>query len=322
MMSCGVNGRSGAWRALAAALALSAGVLAACGGGTTAQQSFKPDRLLAFGDESSLLLPDGRKFAVNALATDGTRDCGINPLWTQAVASAYNYVFDACNPTASTENKAHMRAVAGAKADDLKAHIDAQVALTGTGGGVKAGDMATVLAGANDVLELYAQYPTRSEADITAELRARGERLAAQVNRLVSLGAKVVVSTVPDMGATPYALAQKAAFTDTDRAALLTRLTAAFNGRVRVNILNDGRFVGLVLADEMVQAMVISPPSFGLANATTAVCKAALPDCTTSTLITDGSAVGYLWADGTRMSHGGHARLGTLAAQRALNNPF
>jgi outer membrane lipase/esterase len=125
-----------------------------------------------------------------------------------------------------------------------------------------------------------------SEDQLVADLRGRGERLAAQVNRLTDLGVKVIVSTVPDMGLTPFAIAQKAAFTDTDRAALLTRLTAALNGRLRVNILNDGRFVGLVLADEMVQVMNKSPVSFGLTDAVTPICTTPLPDCTSKTLVT------------------------------------
>lgn len=306
----------------AAAAVAAALLLGGCGGGSTAQQAFKPERVIAFGDEASLLRSDGRKFAVNALNTDDSIDCATNPIWVQAVATAYEYVFAECNPAASTLVKGLMRAADGAKADDVKSQIDAQIALAGSAGGVKAGDLVTVMAGVNDVLEQYALYPGKSEADITTELRARGERLAAQVNRMVNLGAKVIIATMPDVGVTPFALAEKAAKTDTDRAALLARLTAAFNARVRVNILNDGRFVGLVLADEMVQAMAISPLSFALGNATDAACTAALPDCTTKTLKEGAGAGTYLWADSTRMAHGGQVRLGLIATQRALNNPF
>lgn len=325
----GARGTRGRWwtgrRVLAALGLVAAGALvtlSGCGGGTTAQTAFKPERVIAFGDEASLLRSDGRKFAVNALNTDDSIDCASNPIWVQAVATVYGYVFAECNPTASTEVKAFMRAGVGAKVDDVKAQIDAQLALAGAAGGVKAGDLITMLAGANDVLEQYALYPGKSEAELTTELRARGVRLADQVNRLVKLDAKVIVATVPDMGLTPFATAEKAAKTDTDRAALLTRLTAAFNGRIRVNITNDGRFIGLVLADEMVQAMVISPISFALANSVDSACTAALPNCTTKTLKEGAGAGTFLWADATRMAHGGHARLGLLGAQRAQNNPF
>jgi outer membrane lipase/esterase len=317
MMTSGSGFRAGL-----AALLLGAALVAGCGGGTTSERAYKPDRVIAFGDETSLLLPDGRKYSVNSLNAFDAPDCSAFPIWVQTVASAFSYVFAECNPSASTEVKALMRAAVGAKADDLKTQIDAQVARTGAEGGVRNLDLVTVLAGANDILELYAQFPGRNEADLTTEARARGERLAAQVNRIVNLGGRVIVSTIPDMGKTPFATAEKAAKSDTDRVALLTRLSAAFNGRIRVNILNDGRFVGLVLADEMVQTMVISPASFGLTDATTVACAVALPACSNKTLV--GTAVGnaWLWADSTRMAAGGHARLGSLAAQRALNNPF
>lgn len=295
-----------------------AAILVACGGGSTQQQTFLPDRVIAFGDESSLLQAGGRKFAVNALNADDTLDCVGNPLWVQAVATSYSFVFNECNPTASTATKAVMRAALGAKVANLKTQVDAQVAA----GGFNSKDLVTMMVGANDVLELYAQYPTRSEADITTELRARGVLIAEQVNRVIGLGGKVVVSTIIDLGLSPYAIAQKAAFTDTDRAALLSRLVAELNGRIRVNILNDGRFVGLVLGDEMVQLMVRSPASFGLTDATTVACDAVLPNCTTKTLLGTATAATWLWADGTRLSAAGQSRLGVLAQQRALNNPF
>lgn len=296
---------------------VTAAALVACGGGTSQFEAFVPDRYAAFGDETSVLTSDGRKYGVNALTSTDAIDCASEPIWVQAVASNYGFRFAQCNPEAATP-KAFLRATTGAKVADLAAQIDAQAANGGTTGKV----LATVLVGSNDILEAYAKFPSVPEDQLVADLRGRGERLAAQVNRLTDLGVKVIVSTVPDMGLTPFAIAQKAAFTDTDRAALLTRLTAALNGRLRVNILNDGRFVGLVLADEMVQVMNKSPVSFGLTDAVTAICTTALPDCTSKTLVASTSSAAYLWADGTRMAYGGQNRLGILALSRALGNPF
>jgi hypothetical protein len=308
------------WRVRAAALAglCAAVLLAACGGGTSQFEPFEPEEYHAFGDESSLIRADGRRWTVNPLQSSGAVDCKAEPIWTQAVATHFSFVFAECNPDGATTFKARMRAVAGARVDDLKTQIDQQLAR----GGFAAKSLATVMIGAHDVLDLYAQYPRRSEDDISAELRERGIRLAGQINRLVDLGVRVVVSTVPDMGLTPYALAQKAAFTDTDRAALLTRLTAQLNGRLRVTILNDGRFVGLVLTDEAVQSMVRVPTAFGLSNTVAGVCTVALPDCTAQTLVPSGASSSYLWADDRRMAYGGQLRLGVLAVARAANNPF
>ena len=313
------------WALVAAcgAAVMASVALVACGGGTTQQTVFKPTRVLAFGDETSVLTATGTKYAVNALDANAAVDCLANPLWIQTVARIYTFEYPQCNPTASAEVKAFTRAAPGAQVNELRAQIDQQVSVgAGGGGGIGAGDLALVMVGANDVLALYAQYPTRSEADILTDARARGDLLAAQVNRLVNLGARVIVSSAIDVGVTPFAVAQKAAFTDTDRAALLTRITAALNGRMRVGILNDGRFVGLVLADEMVQTMVKSPASFALTDAVSVICNVALPDCTSKTLIDTATEATWLWADATHLSAAGQTRLGSLAQQRAQGNPF
>jgi outer membrane lipase/esterase len=301
------------------ALALAAvALVAACGGGTSTIDAFIPATIVAFGDESSAILPDGRKYSVNGLTSDKALDCSANPMWVQYMAAQYGMVFAECNPQNVVDPKAKMRAVVGARAADLAGQIDAFV----TAGGFGEDALATVLIGAHDVLDLYAEFPTRSRDALRAEARARGEVVGAQINRLVDRGVRVIVATVPDQGLTPFALAQKAANTDADRAELLSRLTADLNAGIRTTFVNDGRFVGLVLGDEMTQAMVKSPSSFSLNNATSAVCVAVLPDCNPDTLVTSGSATTWLWADALNMGPNPHNRLGQLAVSRAVNNPF
>jgi phospholipase/lecithinase/hemolysin len=307
---------SGLRRALAALFA--ATVVAGCGGGTSQQEVFVPSRYFAFGDETSSLDPNGRKFGVNGLATDGRLDCAAQPIWVQQVASIYGFVFAECNPNQQGDAKARMLAFAGARVADVSAQVEAQAAA----GGFRDKDLATVLAGANDVLELYAQYPARSEASLLADARARGDRLALIVNRLVALGVKVIVSNVPDMGLTPYGLAEKAAFNDIDRSALLSKLTAALNEQLGVNVLLDGRYVGLVQADLRLQAIARFPVSFGFSNASTGICSVELPLCTTATLVPSSDSATSLWADGTRLAPGGQNQLAQLAVDRARRNPF
>ena len=297
---------------------VAAALMAACGGGTSQFEPFQPEQYVAFGDETSVIRSDGRRYTVNPLDTAGALSCATQPIWTQAVATRFGFVFAECNPSGATSFKALMRAAAGARADDVKTQIDDQLAR----GGFAAKTLVTVLAGANDILDLYGQYPRQTEEQLIAEARARGERLAQQVNRLVGIGPRVIVSTVPDVGLSPYALAQKAAFTDTDRAALISRLVAAFNARLRTTILNDGRYIGLVLADEVVQSIAKLPAVYGITNATGAVCTAALPDCTDQTLVESGSSAAWLWADDRRLAYGGQLRLGSLAVARAVGNPF
>jgi hypothetical protein len=304
------------WRPLA--LALTSAALLGCGGGTSQIESFIAERVVAFGDETSALTPDGRKYGVNVLDDDDAIDCAAQPIWVQSVASIYGLVFAECNPDGVVEPRATMRAAAEARVEDFAGQIDAHVA----GGGFGAKALATVLIGQNDVLDLYAEFPTRSREDLLAAARARGEEAGRQVNRIVALDVRVIVSTVPDLGLTPFARTEREAHDDTDRAELLSRLTEQFNAGLRTTILNDGRFIGLVLADEMVQAMTSFPASFSIVNVTGVACAVALPDCTSETLTEGASALTWLWADATRLSYGGQNRLALLAVSRASNNPF
>lgn len=301
-----------------AVLAVSAALLAACGGGTSQVEVFVAERLVAFGDESSVLTSGGYKYSVNQLTDTDALDCAARPIWVQYLATAYGMVFAECNPTNIVDPKAKMRAVADARVAGLAAQIDAHLG----DGGFGADAMATVLIGANDVLDLYGQFGTSSRAELLDEARQRGVLIGRQVNRLVDLDVRVIVSTVPDVGKTPFAIAEKAANTDTDRAALLSDLTYQLNAGLRTTVLNDGRYVGLVLADEMIQAMAISPASFSLSNVTSVPCTVALPACTTDTLVTGVDPLTWLWADATRMGYGGQNRLGLLAVSRARGNPF
>ncbi len=300
--------------------------LVACGGGTEQYDPFIPQRLLAFGDETSAFEADGRRYSVNSVSltgetgTDKLLDCNALPIWVQSLASLYGFVFPQCNPNNLGLPQARSLAVPGAKVEDLKVQIDALIAA----GGFRAGDLATVLVGANDILEVYRQFPGQEEAVLAAELGARGRQLAQQINVLVELGVKVIVATVPDMGLTPYARRQALEFTDTDRSALLSRLTQAFNEQLGVNILLDGRFIALVQADLRTQAMVRSPLFFGLANVSDPACNdtVVLPACDTTTLATNASAGSWMWADETRPGPPVHDQLGRLAIDRARRNPF
>ncbi len=308
---------TGRWAVMAAALSLA--FLSACGGGSTQYDPFIPKRLLVFGDDDSYLDPNGRSRSVNAVGENGVLDCNGNPIWVQQLARVYGFVFAECNPGFDPEPKARMLAFPGAKVADMAAQVEAQVAA----GGFRDKDLATVLVGTNDLLELYALYPGLGEDTLLAEARARGRSAARVVNRLVALGAKVVVSDLPDLGLTPFARAQRAlAGTGVDRAALLTRLTSAYNEQLGVSVLLDGRFVGLMQAQLQFQAIERFPPGAGIANVANAICTAPLPTCTTATLVPEAVPSGYLWSDDIRLAPGGHAQLASLAVSRAQRNPF
>ena len=312
---------------LAAAMA-GAGLLMSCGGGTQ-RDPFRPTRLLAIGDDLSTIEADGRKYTINAFkqvtAPDGTvsddpttLDCARNPLWIQNVAADFGLVFDRCLGAATAGN-AQVLAKAGQKVADMPAQV---AAVQGNVLGEQ--DLALVLIGMHDILELYAQYPTVGADALLAEARTRGRTLGQQVNQLALRGPAVVVLTVPDIGLSPFALAQNTSTGDAGRSAFISRLVEAFNNSMSVALINDGRLIGLVYADIDLQNQVRFASSFGYANVIAAACKdtAPLPDCTTATLVDTATSAAWLWADGLLLSPAGQARLGLLAASRARSNPF
>lgn len=308
------------WPRVAAGLLAVAALVAACGGSTSQYEPFIAQRVFAFGDETSALTGspagNGLKYSINGLDSEGNVDCRLNVTWVQSVASLYGFVPAECNPN-GLEPKAYIFAEAGATVDDVTRQVARAALQVDNQFGDK--DLATMLAGANDVLELYARYPAESRDALLNEARSRGRQLALAVNALVKLGARVVVSDLPSLGLTPFARKERALHTDTDRAALLTDLTTAFNEQLGVNILLDGRYIGLVQADLQFRAISDNPGSL---NVTEGACTVAVPLCSTATLVPGATAFTHLWADDTRMSGFGQSQLATLAIDRASRNPF
>lgn len=331
------------WRGGFAA-AVTALALAACGGGTRVED-FRPNRVIAFGDEYSVFAPAtsasaaeatasqaliaARKYNVNAYELNASGvaqanfDCRSNPLWIQQVAGAFGLTFQDCrgsitNPTGLT------RAAVGAKAGDVKTQVDNFLATSGNS--FTDQDLVTMMAGQNDVLELYAAFPATAGDTLIAAARDRAKLLAQEANRVATSGPAVIVMRIPNMDLSPFGRAQSA-----DGRSLLRRLTEAYNISLQLNLINDGHLIGLVYGDAEVNNMNDFAPAYGISNVADAWCAqpdtTLLPDCTTKTPSAAASAASatagnYLWAGSTMLGPTGQARLGTLAADRALNNPF
>jgi len=310
-------------------------LVGACGGGSQVQ-TFTPNRIVVLGDETSVIVDvngdaNGRKYTVNALASPTTDPftlaCQANPLWVQVLANAYHIVYPQCNqsPSAVANPNGRIRAQPNAHVADIATQIDAQVAESP----FTSSDFVTILVGMHDILDQYAQFPNTGESQLVANLEAAGSELGAQVNRVANTGAKVLISTVPNLGITPFAVAENQVNTDTNRAALLQRLTERFNAALRSTIENNGHKIGLVLADEYFDN-IYTAGGAGFTNLTAPVCDLTLSqlvppsafDCTEDTLILGGNSTTYLWADNLLLSPGGQQQLGSLALSRAQNNPF
>ena len=314
------SSRSSGWgRTACCAGVLASALLTSCGGGSQAT-IYTASRVIAFGDEFSVINADGRKYTVNGLVAGSTTtvDCLANPIWIQAVAASYGLFFPQCTGSVA-DPVSRIYATNGAKVADLAGKIDEHLA----NGGFAAGDLVTVLVGANDVVEQFAQYPAVGEDQLMANLDAAGAELAAQVNRLAGLGAKVLISTIPNMGLTPYAGDRSVGSTN-GNPAVLARLSTRFNDAMLSRLLNDGHKIGLIQLDEYLGA-VDKATQLGAAtyaNTTTAACAVALPNCTTNTLVADAAGAIWLWADDRHIGPTGQSNLGALAVTRAQNNPF
>ena len=304
---------------LSTAVLAAAALVAGCGGGGTAE-TFAASRVIALGDESSLINADGSKYTVNALVAGSTTalDCASNPIWVQAVAAQYGLVFPQCAGSVSAPSS-RIRASVGATVADIGTQIDAQLA----DGGFTSTDLVTVLVGARDVLDQFALYPAQTEAQISDTLAARGAALAAQVNRIAGYGARVLIVTIPDMGLTPFAGDRSAGSTNPNPA-VLTRLSTRFNDNLLARLLNDGHKIGLVQLDQYLKSVDTATRlgSTTFANTTGVSCAVALPGCTTATLVTEAARAVWLWADAQHLSASGQASLGSIAVSRAVNNPF
>ena len=155
----------------------------------------------------------------------------------------------------------------GHKVADLATQIAAV-----QGAALNENDLALVMVGMNDILELYGDYPTTSRDSLLALARDRGEALGERINALARSGPAVVVLTVPDLGLTPFARAQNTSTGDATRSRLLSDLSSAFNNRMSVTLINDGRLIGLVYADVELQTMARLPGFYNLTNVVDASC--------------------------------------------------
>jgi phospholipase/lecithinase/hemolysin len=313
---------NGMGRAALLASLLASALLASCGGGEQVQQ-FVPTRIIAFGDESSVIKTDGSKYTVNALVSGSTTqiDCSANPIWIQTLATAYGYVFPECPGTLVVDPVSRNYSVVSAQVADLSTEIDQHLAT----GGFTSTDLVTILVGSNDVITQFAQYPAVGEDQLSVNLEAAGTELANQVNRVAGLGAKVLISTIPDVGLTPFA-GDRTAGTTNGNPALLSRLSTRFNDALLSHLLNDGHKIGLIQADQYILALdrATQAGTGSFANTTLAACQtsAPLPKCNTNTLVTDAVGAIWMWADDRHLGPTAQAGLGSLAVTRAQNNPF
>ncbi|WP_157271967.1 hypothetical protein [Azohydromonas aeria] len=320
-----------------AALALcAAAVLTACGGGDRAEP-FDPDRLVAFGDELSVLTPAdasdpvnkpaGRKYSVNYYDTSTKAlVCTSNPIWVQRVASHFDMAFEQC-PNGLTTFRAVSKAVVGARVQDLEAQVQAFLST----GNPNDKDVVTMLVGFHDLEAVYAAHASdASSAAAEKEMADLGERLAKQVYDVSRAGPAVLLALMPAYDRSPWA---RDVVKNPDR---VKKLVTAFNEGLQ----SGGPTPGEPNSRKGIGYYKLKGDSVGLVNLSlswiesvarnsedrnkTALCPAStpLPDCDNRNLANDNNEDNWVWADATHPGPGFHDQVGAQATTLAERNPF
>jgi outer membrane lipase/esterase len=306
---------------------LAAAVLAACGGSTSQVDTFAPSRLIVFGDEYSALVDsdgngNGHNYAMNALdsadTTNSTLLCSDSTrwIWVQSLASHYGFTFAECNPTGLTADQLHafMQARFGANLSALSGQVAAFQANI-THDTLNSGDLVTMMIGVHDIVQIYNDNANFSADDAKiAEAEARGRLYAQQVNAVANLGPRVLATQVIDVGRTPWALSEGSA-----AAALLSKLSSAFNKGFLGDLINDGTGIGELAVNDTVSNLL----TYGKYNLEDLACDEdhretiteqdddsdgyvdggdKLRTCTTTTISVDTAATTSFWVDGLRMN--------------------
>lgn len=251
--------------------------------------------------------------------------CYNNTIWVQVVAHNFGKGYEAQCPL--DRGGAENYAAYGAKVQQINDQIAANRGRLGKG------VLVTLMAGQNDILEVYAavQAATLTEASAIAELKLRAAAMARGVRDIISTGAKVALALTPDLGESPKASAGG------ENAALLKRLTQAFNDALYITELGNtsGRSLAGVNPEPYTNTLTRSA-SYVYSTAVCDPAKAIRPDgstiaggdadasakvkyCNGSTLVSGGDTSTYMWADDVHFAPLGHSLIGAAAATRITN---
>jgi phospholipase/lecithinase/hemolysin len=176
-----------------------------------------------------------------------------------------------------------------------------------------------------------AQYITNTGAPnaITAMVTAAAQ-LSASVNNMINKGAKrVVVTNLPDVSLTPYALGTING-SDNSTQQLVLAMTRAFNERLKADLASQSKVLFVDVFTEN-QRQIANPRQFGLSNVTGMACDLSAPRnpfatadaqgsslvCNSSNLIA-GDTSRYLFADSVHPTPYGHKLLAQLVTKELI----
>jgi phospholipase/lecithinase/hemolysin len=305
-------------RACLLAACASALLLAACGGGGTIDSQLTPSRVVAFGDATADLAT-GARYTVNSSA-------GTN-IWTEYVAAQF-----AVTVTSSAKGNARVVADADAAGNTATLSVSEQIDAFLAGGSFSGDDLVLVSAGTSDVIaEVQAAIktgPTQTTGQAVANAGQAGRDLAAQVQRLVSAGARHVGVAGPyDLSRSVWGQQQTSA-----NASVLNLAVRAFNDQMLIALQNAGLGSSvLYLSQEaFINEVTTNPGGYGITNITVPVCTPldAGPGigtgtnqlnsslCTTGTLVASANPLTYLFADRVYLTPTANSQFGAYAYGR------
>ncbi len=290
--------------------------------GSASAQSFSD--VVVFGDSLS---DSGNAALANGLPAGNSFTTNPDPVWAEIVAGAFgasgsnslaggpNYAFaGACvNPaTPCTQD------VVPTVAEQIGMHLSAR------GGSLDPGALYALWGGANDV----ADSAVNDTPNALGHVLAAADAAVAQVRRLREAGARiVVVSNVPDISLTPYAvnlgpLVQGA----------LGALAGEYNRKLDAGIREGEDGVVPVNLHALVREIAANPGAYGFTSVTGTACGAPNASSAVSILCgpegspfpvtyAPGAGQTHLFADRSHPSGAGHAMMAALATS-ALAAPL
>ena len=325
--------------AAAAALA-SALLLTACGGGEQ-KETFQPTRIIALGDENSLIVSGtGRQYTLNNTVVSAASPTGIacqnNAVWVQYVAADYGLPFAECGGAATERTNALMRATNGGTVATVQAAINT---INASAAPINSNDLVTMMVGTHDLLEIMGTNLNPTAAQLSAmgdQAEARGVAAGGLVQQIVARGARILFTTIPDLGTAPIAVTgyTNGGYNPAALHELSFRFIEGLNlGSVLPN--GGGRNGAVLQVDSLINVYRnnadqytsftnrIAPACTTGSGTTLAIMDdAALPTDCIATSTTDTTRLYYLWSGRVQFGTYTHGLLGQEAVARIRANPL
>ncbi|MGE5450243.1 MAG: hypothetical protein ACM3VZ_00190 [Acidobacteriota bacterium] len=335
---------------------LAVATLASCGGGTQSKK-FVPESLVVFGDEFSLIKPNGATYASNAYispATAAPYSCVAHPIWIQYFADALRFSFNnECTDWNTYARSAVMLANdpgdvhlnfpiptdAGsiASADTAVANAGVNAVLTKINNNVgilNDKTLVTVSAGRANIVRAYLTYLASPDSatlsSLTSSLETQGKAFSAGLRPIIDKGARMMLVLTPNLGASPLA---KADLPNRDRnMAALQALSKAFNEGVELGASIagfTGQQVSLVRIDQVTDVIAANPATYlgSTYDIDNPACKPpgpTAPLCMDDTASLDSADAlsTHMWIDATHLNPYAQSTFSSIVYSAFTRNPF